>query len=778
MKHLFHLFALVIFTCNCISAYAATYLMPISGTTTVTAAAGDLFYDSGNVGGLYTNSETGTYVFNTASGCLQFSFSTFNTQNGVDFLYVYDGPDATYPLIGQFSGIISPGTITSSIGSLTFVFKSNSSQNRIGWAATIAVATCPPVYDIKTNNGQTISTCSAVFYDSQINSNYLNNENYTVTFSSSLGNCIQALIFSYAISAGDNLTVYDGTSTAAPLIGVYTNGTKLPTRWISSGGSLTFNFTSNGTGQNKGWIIGLTCTTCPATIGTQTVYLQPTTGYQSTYCGANMVNTCSGIITDDGGLLGNYSDSICAGCFKGYYRTFCPTTALNCLRIQFYEIKINGTSFNGQKDNLLVLNGPTQYNLPLPNGNNITGVTCSGYDNCMGLGFGPYTSSDPSGCVTIAFKSNDDLVTDAGWKATIDCIPCSYGPKATDNNDCKNATAICSNTSIVDGSTGPGLISEGDPINSCVVSENFTNWYKITIATGGTLGFTIAPTKVYTNAANPGDDYDFALYGPSTACGTLGVPVRCSYAWSSVSLNPTNKTGINTATNATFNDGSVICGPANNGSDVSETVCGNSWVDDLTVIAGETYYLMVNNFYAQASGFDLTWALTNGASLNCISLPVSLTDFTCEATENFIALNWETASEFNNDHFVIERSVDGENYTFFNSIQGKGTSLLSSEYFITDNHPAPGINYYRLSQVDNNGIEEKLKITSCNYENTNEEVTLNVFDMSGALLFSKLIMSSELSQTMYNLPLTIGVYVTSMQHKNGSVDLGKYLKLN
>jgi hypothetical protein len=681
-------------------------------------------------------------------------------------------------LIGQFSGIISPGTITASIGSLTFVFKSNASQTRLGWVATITVAVCPPVYDIKTYTGQTISTCSAVFYDSGINNNYGNNENYTITFSSNSGNCIQGLIYSYSISASDNLTVYDGTSTAAPLIGVYTNGTKLPTRWISSGGSLTFNFTSNSSGNSSGWTIGLTCATCPTPIGTQTVYLQPITGYQNTYCGANMVNTCSGIVTDDGGLLGNYSANVCATCFKGYYRTFCPSIASNCLRMQFYEIKINGTSFSGQKDNLLVLNGPTQYNLPIPNGNNITGVSCSGYDNCMGQGYGPYISSDPSGCITVAFKSNADAVTDAGWKATIDCVPCAYGPTGTENNDCINASNICSGTSIVDASTGPGLISEGDPINSCVVAENFTNWYKITIQTGGTLGFTIAPTKVYTNAANPGDDYDFAMYGPSTACGTLGAPVRCSYAWSSVSLNPTNKTGISTATNATFNDGSVICGAANNGSDVSETVCGNSWVDDLTVAAGETYYLMVNNFYAQASGFDLTWALTNGASLNCLTLPVSLTQFTCEATENLIALQWTTASELNNDHFLIEKSLDGENYSYLNTMQGKGTSAFPSEYFITDNHPSPGVNYYRLSQVDKNGATEKLQVSSCTFESADEYVTLQVFDLSGRMLYTNQILTTSFDQEIRNLPLNNGVYVTALIHKNGTMDLGKYLKMN
>src|SRR5439155_10150216 len=113
---------------------AQSYLMPTSGSANYTVTTGN-FYDSGGSPANYSNNESGTVTFScgTPGKCLQLAFASFNTQNGNDFLYIYDGPSMSYPLLGQFSGIKSPGTITGSLGSLTFVFTSTTSQTRVGW---------------------------------------------------------------------------------------------------------------------------------------------------------------------------------------------------------------------------------------------------------------------------------------------------------------------------------------------------------------------------------------------------------------------------------------------------------------------------------------------------------------------------------------------------------------------------------------------------------------------------------------------------------------------
>lgn len=757
-----------------IQVQAANYLMPVSGSISYTVGSGDYFYDSGGAGYDYANNENGTITFHsgTPGMCLQFSFFLFNVQEGSDFLYVHDGPDATYPLIGTYTRIGSPGTFSASLGSLTFRFTSNSSQTRVGWGATISLVACLPTYDIKTHHAQTINTCGAVFYDSGLSGgNYAANELYWTTFTSSAGNCIQAVLYapngttfpSTSINTGDTLRVYDGPSTSSPLIAAYYTGVKTPTRWLSSSGSLTFRFRSNGTQHGSGWIIHLSCTNCPSPVGS-TVYLQPAgaNGYQNTACGAPMVNTCSGTITDDGGLSANYSAGIGTNWSYGLYRTFCPSTELQCMRLQFYELRINGATYMGKNDVLRIINGPTQYNLPLTNGNNIKGVNCNSYVQCMGQGYGPYVSTDPSGCITVVFQSNNDALTDAGWVGTLDCVPCPFGPISTANTDCINAIPVCSNSTITDASTGPGLISEGDPINSCVVAENYTAWYRITILTGGTIGFTIAPFKV----GITGDDYDFALYGPNQGCGSLGSPIRCSYAWTNIGgANPNNLTGMHTANNLATNTN--ICGVNNSGSDQSEDVCGNSWVDELNVNAGEVYYLMVNKWTAGGDGFNLNWHLTNGASLNCLLLPVELVSFSCEPMGPRAFLSWKTASELNNDYFIVERSADMEHFEEIARVQGKGFSLTPTEYFLMDPAPYAGYTYYRLTQVDQNGQSQVLQHSSCYIPGAGLTQWSYLCDLAGRPVHHEVLDAGQWQQYVQQLNLPAGYYLVVGSNAQG-----------
>ncbi len=95
-------------------------------------------------------------------------------------------------------------------------------------------------------------------------------------------------------------------------------------------------------------------------------------------------------------------------------------------------------------------------------------------------------------------------------------------------------------------------------------------------------------------------------------------------------------------------------------------------------------------------------------------LPVELIEFTGYHDDNrFVnVLNWATASELNNDYFIIERSVDGINFVPIGSVDGAGTTNELSTYSFDDEGPALGINYYRLKQVDFDGTSEYSDIIS------------------------------------------------------------------
>ena len=56
-------------------------------------------------------------------------------------------------------------------------------------------------------------------------------------------------------------------------------------------------------------------------------------------------------------------------------------------------------------------------------------------------------------------------------------------------------------------------------------------------------------------------------------------------------------------------------------------------------------------------------------------LPVTLVHFIVERkNKNNVLLTWETASEINNDYFVVERSIDGLSWNQLDSIEGSGTT--------------------------------------------------------------------------------------------------------
>jgi hypothetical protein len=87
-------------------------------------------------------------------------------------------------------------------------------------------------------------------------------------------------------------------------------------------------------------------------------------------------------------------------------------------------------------------------------------------------------------------------------------------------------------------------------------------------------------------------------------------------------------------------------------------------------------------------------------------LSVVLKSFIVKETNEKALLLWETASELNNDYFLLERSWDGMQYEQLGRIKGAGTTPESSKYSFTDDEPFSGTSYYRLTQVDFNSEQE------------------------------------------------------------------------
>ena len=384
-------------------------------------------------------------------------------------------------------------------------------------------------------------------------------------------------------------------------------------------------------------------------------YTHPTLGVQSTYLGSCLVSTCSGTYFDNGGSAGAYAPNV-----NSIYRTFCPNTAGMCMRATFTSFAMNDTYFlcNGPNsccDYLQILNGPAQNSPAL-------------YNNCLSSP-GTITASNPSGCLTFRFIS-DGSVQQAGWAATLSCVPCAGGPSGTTNSDCSSATPICSNTALNDASVGPGINAEG--CSGCNTSEVYTNWYRVQVATSGTLAFTIDPNM---NT----DDFDPVVYGPNVTCGALGAPVRCSYAASSGNGN----TGLGNAA-----------------VDNSEDVYGDQWVSPINATAGQVYYILINGWSATSgsNGFNLSFIGT--ATLNCSVLPAEFLAFEGSYSNGMNDIYFATDGEFGVKSFTLEKLDGQNNWQAMNTFAANGNNSM---YFFTDAKPYPGSNRYRIRMEEQNG---------------------------------------------------------------------------
>ncbi|MBN9380469.1 MAG: hypothetical protein J0H74_06875 [Chitinophagaceae bacterium] len=93
-------------------------------------------------------------------------------------------------------------------------------------------------------------------------------------------------------------------------------------------------------------------------------------------------------------------------------------------------------------------------------------------------------------------------------------------------------------------------------------------------------------------------------------------------------------------------------------------------------------------------------------------LPIQLLSFTGILKDGMTLLNWSTAYEYNNDHFELERSPDGRQFTWLASINSHGNSNAQQYYEYTDTHPFDGYTYYRLKQVDIDGASRYSPVVS------------------------------------------------------------------
>lgn len=125
-----------------------------------------------------------------------------------------------------------------------------------------------------------------------------------------------------------------------------------------------------------------------------------------------------------------------------------------------------------------------------------------------------------------------------------------------------------------------------------------------------------------------------------------------------------------------------------------------------------TYYL--NIWFLSGTGYFIdvsngSFILNAGTSnpCNCFNpLPVNLTSFNAIVDNGIVNLEWTTASETDNSHFEVERSLNGSRFDYVGVMEGSGTTSTPQYYHMEDSKSVVGETYYRLKQVNIDGTYE------------------------------------------------------------------------
>lgn len=223
-----------------------------------------------------------------------------------------------------------------------------------------------------------------------------------------------------------------------------------------------------------------------------------------------------------------------------------------------------------------------------------------------------------SSCGTSPFTTSiNGLLAGTTYYYTISSSTASQGtfttclttttPPVLSGQDCSTAAVLCSSTTIVEAASAAGYgTQEINAANSCWVSggERQSKWYKFTAGNAGTLEFNLHPNVLT-------DDYDWAIFDVTT----LGCPTTSSAVQSAIACNWYGIVGTNGSTG--MSSCATICTPSELDAQDFNAAAGcqaYAWQNTttglytpLTLVAGHTYALLIDNFVSSNSGYSLTF---------------------------------------------------------------------------------------------------------------------------------------------------------------------------
>ena len=175
-----------------------------------------------------------------------------------------------------------------------------------------------------------------------------------------------------------------------------------------------------------------------------------------------------------------------------------------------------------------------------------------------------------------------------------------------------------------------------------------------------------------------------------------------------------------------------------------------------------------------------------------VLLPGTIDGFDAGLSNGKVKLGWQLLNIDNLQQQVIERSTDGISYSTLCSLAATKPGPQAA----FDEHPLPGRNYYRLKLVNSDGMTGTYSMVShvdmtlgiagslhiypnpvrsrqLSFDGTglaNGMYMLNLYNMTGTLVFSRLLKGAPVMRQTVGLPreLPAGIYAVQLTTGNGS----------
>lgn len=300
------------------------------------------------------------------------------------------------------------------------------------------------------------------------------------------------------------------------------------------------------------------------------------------------------------------------------------------------------------------------------------------------------------------------------------------------------------------------ILNNTQTIGEILPTYTRTLTFRLTVrdnqAGGGGVKYAQMQAINVTNTAGP-----FLVTQPNTAVTWLGnTTYTITWNVANTSVAPVNVTEVNILLSTDGGNNFTEVLAANTANDGTEDI----FLPNLPTTQARIKVEAVGNVFFDLSNVNFTIE---------DNIPVELTAFFVLKTESGVLLKWTTATETNNSGFMVERSMDNNNFIEVGFVNGHGTTTEVNDYEYADNITATGKYFYRLKQVDFDGTFTYSNIIETEVEgpqvfNLSQNYP-NPFNPSTMIKFS-LPVDSRVTIELFN---TLGEKVDELTNRDYSI---------